>query len=402
MTSSAVTGKVKLSRLVAGLGLGGLGGPFWILCVGTFINRLGTMVVPFMTLYLVSGRGLSAANAGEVVAGFGAGALIAPLVGGALADRVGRRVTLLGATLVSAGIMITLATVREIAIVVVLVACLGMALEAPRPVSQALVADIVDDEDRTRAYAVLFWVTNLGFAAAMASAGFIAEAGFASLFLIDGLTGVLYGVLVWFAFPEMANHPTASIDRADGYRRVLRDRTMLGFVLAVALYYFVYLQSDATLSLAIHRSGLPPSTYGLCMALNGALICFVQPLLAPHLARRDPGRVWATGVVLVGVGFALTAVASSTLSYLGSVATWSTGEIFPATVSGAIVARLAPQHLRGRYSGLYGLALSSGWLTAALGGTKLLSISSTLLWATCGLLCVVSAAFVQVIASRLR
>jgi MFS family permease len=304
------------------------------------------MVVPFMTLYLVSARGFSVVAAGEVVAGFGGGALVAPLVGGALADHVGRRVTFLGSTLTTCAIMVALAYARPPVLIVVLVLILGVTLEAPRPVTQALVADLVAEQDRVRAYAALFWMSNLGFAVAMASAGFFAQTGFAALFWTDAVTGAVCGLLVWRFVPEPAGRRSSADRDPGGYRRILRHRTMVGFTLAVMTYYFVYLQSDSTLPLAVHRSGLPPHVYGFCMALNGLLISVAQPLLAPRLARRDPGRVWAAGVALVGVGFALTVAASTLAGYLLSVAVWTVGEIFPATVSGAIVARLAPEELR--------------------------------------------------------
>jgi MFS family permease len=379
-----------------------LGRGFWVLCAGAFINRAGTMVVPFMTLYLVSARGFSIVLAGETIAGFGGGALVAPLIGGALADRFGRRVTLLGGTLATAAIMVALAYARPTALIVVLVFLLGVTLEAPRPVTQALVADLVPEEDRARAYAALFWVSNLGFAAAMTSAGFLAQSAFTAIFWIDAATGLLFGGLVWLFVPERSGRLDGVRKSPSGYRLVMRDRTMLAFTAAVLVYYFVYLQSDSTLPLAVHRSGLAPHVYGLCMALNGVGICLVQPLLAPRLIRRDPGRVWAAGVALVGVGFALTAIASTTGGYLLSVAVWTFGEIFPATVTGAIVARLAPEELRGRYSGLYSLAVASGWLTSSLGGTQLLSVSPLVLWGSCAVLSAASAYGVLRLAPRLR
>lgn len=177
---------------------------------------------------------------------------------------------------------------------------------------------------------------------------------------------------------------------------------MVGFTVAVMTYYFVYLQSDSTLPLAVHRSGLPSSVYGFCMALNGLLISVAQPLLAPQLARRDPARVWAAGVVLVGLGFALTAAASTLAGYLLSVAVWTVGEILPATVSGAIVARLAPEELRARYSGLYGFALASGWLTSSVGGTRLFSVSPPLVWGICAALSAASAYGVLGLGPKLR
>ena len=360
------------------------------------------MVVPFMTLYLVSARGFSIVVAGEMLAGFGGGAVVAPLIGGALADRVGRRVTLLGATLTTAAIMVALAYARSTALIVVLILLLGLTLEAPRPVTQALVADLVPEPDRARAYAALFWVTNLGFAAAMTSAGFLAQSAFTAIFWIDAGTGLLFGGLVWLFVPERPGRLDAVRKSPSGYRLVMRDRTMLAFTAATLVYYFVYLQSDSTLPLAVHRSGLAPHVYGLCMALNGVVICLAQPVLAPRLIRRDPGRVWAAGVTLVGVGFALTAIASTTGGYLLSVAVWTIGEIFPATVTGAIVARLAPEELRGRYSGLYSLAVASGWLTSSLGGTRLLSVSPSVLWVTCAVLSAASAYGVLRLAPRLR
>jgi MFS family permease len=360
------------------------------------------MVVPFMTLYLVSARGFSVVAAGEVVAGFGCGAVVAPLVGGALADHVGRRITLLGSTLTTCVIMVALAYARPAALIVVLVLILGVTLEVPRPVTQALVADLVAEQDRVRAYAALFWVSNLGFAVAMASAGFLAQTGFAPLFWTDAVTGAVFGLLVWRFVPEPAGRGSSAGTDRRGYRRILRHRTMVGFTLAVMTYYFVYLQSDSTLPLAVHRSGLPAHVYGFCMALNGLLITVAQPLLAPRLARRDPGRVWAAGVALVGVGFALTVAASTLAGYLLSVAVWTVGEIFPATVSGAIVARLAPEELRARYSGLYGFALASGWLTSSIGGTRLLSVSPALLWGTCATLSAASAYGVLRLGPRLR
>jgi MFS family permease len=380
----------------------GLGAGFWVLGAGMFINRAGTMVVPFITLYLVSARGFSVVTAGEVVAGFGIGAIVAPLIGGALADHAGRRVTLLGSTLATGAIMVALAYVRPTTLIVVLVLLLGVTLEAPRPVTQALVADLVPEQERARAYSLLFWVSNLGFAAAMATAGFLAQSGFTSVFWVDGMTGCVFGVLVWCFVPEPRRHRETIPATSGGYTQVLRHRTMVAFTVAVMAYYFVYLQSDSTLPLAVRRSGLSPHVYGLCMAFNGVLICLAQPLLGRRLTRLDPARVWAAGVALAGVGFGLTAVASTTSVYLVSVGVWTIGEILPAAVSGAIVARLAPEHLRGRYAGLYGFALASGWLTSSLGGTRLLSVSPPLLWGTCVALSVASASVVLRLGPRLR
>lgn len=387
--------------------VGGLPGPFWALWTGSLINRMGTMVVPFMTLYLVSVRGLPVPAAGAIMAAFGVGSLVSQVAGGILADRAGRRITLLGGTLATAVLMVTLAYLRAVPAIVAVVALLGVSVESYRPAAQALIADLVPAGERARAYGLLFWAGNLGFAAAMSAAGLLARAGFAWLFWVDALTGALFGLLVWRAVPPepSATGQPAGTGRAGppgGFAQVLRDRTMLAFTACVLLYYFVYFQSDATLSLAMRAHGVGPTGYGLCMALNGALICLVQPWIGPRLNRADPGRVWAAGALMLGVGFTLTDLAHSLPAYLGTVAVWTIGETLPAAVSGAIVARLAPAHLRGRYAGLYGLAWSSGWLTSSLGGTALLATNPTLLWISCGTLAGLAALGVHALAPKIR
>lgn len=378
---------------------GGLPRSFWILWAGTLVNRLGTMAVPFMSLYLVSVRGFAVVDAGAVVAGYGGGSLGSQLLGGYLSDRLGSRQTVLGGTLASAVVLGSLAYARSVIMIVGLVVMLGLTLELYRPAAQSLVMDLVPPAKRARAFSLLFWAANLGFAVAMTLGGFLAQTSFTDLFLFDALTGVTFGILVVAVVPESGRRPGGN--SPGGYRAVLADRTMVAFAVCVVIYYFVYFQCDSTFPLAMRASGFRPSLYGLCMALNGVLISVVSPLVGPRLLRRRPGHVWAAGAVVVGLGFGLNAFAQSSASYLGTVAIWTLGEILPAAASGAIVSVLAPNGQRGRYAGLYGLAWSSGWLTSSLGGTSLLSVSPQLLWAACGVLGTAAAIGVLMLAPRI-
>jgi MFS family permease len=134
----------------------------------------------------------------------------------------------------------------------------------------------------------------------------------------------------------------------------------------------------------MHAASLPPRDYGLVMALNGVVIIAVQPLAGNWLGHRDHSLVIAAGNVLLGAGFAVTSLASSLLAYGGAVCIWTLGEIATAAAAAAVVADLAPAHLRGRYLGLYGAVCSLGALLAPLGGTQLLDVGAPALWLTCG------------------
>ncbi|GAA4555449.1 MDR family MFS transporter [Planotetraspora kaengkrachanensis] len=369
---------------------GGLPRAFWVLFAGTLVNRLGTMVEPFIGIYLTQARGMSLAAAGLVMTTFGVGSLLSQPFAGWLADHFGRRVTLTGAMIATAVTFIALGYTTSVHGITVAMLVLGLVVDAYRPASQALVADLVSPEDRPRAFGLLFWAVNLGFSIAMVAGGWLAEAGFTTLFWIDAVTCLIFGVLVWRAIPETL--PDRSEATPGRFADVLRDKAMVAFFAISLTFAFVYLQAYTTLPLAMSDQGMPTSAYGMAMAVNGLLIVVVQPLTNTWLSRRDPSAVLAVGFSVVGVGLALTAAVSSTLGYAATVAVWTLGEVVTAGVAGAIVASLAPAHLRGRYSGLYGLAWSAGGMLAPLAGTRLLAVSPVLLWLVIGGLALLAAA----------
>lgn len=366
---------------------------------GTFVNRLGTMVEPFIGVYLTQARGMSLASAGLVMAVFGIGSLTSQIVAGWLADHLGRRATLAGGMVATAIAMIALGYSTSLPAIVAAMAVLGMVVDAYRPASQALVADLIPAHDRPRAFGLLFWAINLGFAVAMIAGGWLAQSGFMWLFWIDAVTSLVFGVLVWRAVPETRPEKT---HEAGGFREVLKDRLMVAYVVITLAYTFVYLQAYSTLPLAITGQGLPTTAYGLAIAVNGVLIVVVQPLVGHWLAKRDPSAMLALGMAVVGAGMALMAFVSTTAGYAATVAVWTLGEIFTAGMAGAVVATLAPAHLRGRYNGLFGFAWSAGGLLAPLIGTRLLAIGPGTLWLTVGALGLLGALGQMAIAPAVR
>jgi MFS family permease len=363
----------------------GLPRSYWVLWGGTLINRLGTMVQPFFAFYLTGARGLSVAQTGVILGVFGAGTLVSQLLAGWLADRFGRRRTLTGGMFATAALMLVLAYSSAVPVITVCMLLLGVAIDIYRPASTALVADVIPQPQRPKAFGLLFWAVNLGFTGGVLTGGLLADTGIRWLFWIDAGTCVVFGLLVWF-FVEESHRPAHGHAVEGSFRDVLRDRLMIAFTLVTTAYALVYLQSLLTLPLAIKADGLPSAAYGIVMAANGIVIVIVQPLLVNLLGRHDHSRVVVAGIAIVGIGFGLTAFASSVLGYLGTVVVWSVGEIVFTGVSATIAANLAPPHLRGRYSGTYGFAMSIGFLVAPLFGTTLLEISAATLWLTCAAL----------------
>jgi len=375
---------------------GGLPRAFWVLWAGTLINRLGVFVEPFLALYLSSGRHLSLAQVGGVLASYGAGSVFSQLIGGELADRVGRRATLTAGMLANAAALLALGYARGLGPLIAAAVAMGITVDMYRPAASALVADLVPAAERTRAFGLIFWAVNIGFSVAMVLGGTLARAGFTPLFWADAATCAVFGLLVWRAIPETrraegGGRRAASADSRQHSSRVLRDRLFVVFLLLMLVETTVYMQAYTTLPLAMAAAGLRAQDYGLAMAVNGLVIVALQPVSSAWLARRDKARMIAAGIAFLGLGYGLTALASTTAEYAGCVAIWTVGEILTTSTASAVVAGLAPARLRGRYNGVFGLAFSAGYLIAPLAGTRLLAHGQPLLWLSCAAVCAVAA-----------
>ncbi|MEU4771347.1 MFS transporter [Micromonospora sp. NPDC023644] len=195
---------------------GGLPATFWYLWAGLLINRAGAFAMLFLSLYLTEARGASEALTGTVVGAYGLGGAAGVLLGGVLADRWGRRSTLLAAHLVTAGLMVGLAFSRHLAMIAALAALVGVAHSMPSPAFVAAIVDVVPERRRSRAFNLQFWAFNLGMAVASLLAGLLAEASFVALFLVDAAATLLAaGVIAWKVpetLPRRAATPAPILD----------------------------------------------------------------------------------------------------------------------------------------------------------------------------------------------
>lgn len=383
----------------------GLPRVYWYLWAGQLINRVGGFVVPFLTIYLTQELKLPLARAAVVVSLYGAGGLLAGPVGGLLADRLGRRTTLIGALITSAAFMVALGFARDPATIGVLALLIGFTTDTYRPAVSAIVADLLPPEDRLRAYAHLYWASNLGFSIAPAVAGFLATRGYLILFLADAATTLAFAAVAWLKVPEtLGRTGGARTPSGGGFHDVLtafRDREFVALLAVNFALASVFLQFQVALPAAMTAHGASPADFGTTMALNGVLIVFLQPLALPWLARFRRSRVLAVAALLVGVGFGLNAVFTQPWQYRIGVAVWTLGEIAHAPTSSSMVADLAPTDARGRYQGAYFMTWAlAGLVSPLVGGAGTQELGDRFWWFCLATATVVAAA--QLGTARLR
>ncbi|CAM5485226.1 MFS transporter [Streptomyces avidinii] len=329
----------------------GLPSTVWTLFAGTVVNRLGHLVTPFL-VFLMADRGITGSDIPFVLGALGAGNLLGPAVGGLLADRIGRRPTMLIGLLGSAvaqGALFLAPGVWTMAAAALLLSAAGATVP---PAAYALMADAVDTGWTQRAYALFGWGVNIGTAVAGVLGGFLAAHGYWLLFAVDAGTALVYAVVVATRLREPAR--TAPAEGASlGYGVVLRDRLLLALLPLLGVQLFVYSLTEVALPLAVRDSGLSPVVYGSLAAVNAVLVVALQPFVTARLAGAPQLPVQAAGGALIAVGVALTGLADSVTGYVVSVAVWSLGEVAVAGIAAALVAGLAPADARGRYQGAF-------------------------------------------------
>jgi MFS family permease len=366
--------------------LRGLPRAFWVLFAGTLVNRTGGFVLVFLAIYLTEEHGLTVPQAGAVLSLYGLAAITGGPIGGALADRIGRRPTLVASLVAGGTSMLVLGLAPNTTTVVFAAAAAGLLYEMYRPVVSAAVTDLIEPEHRPRAFGLIYWAINLGAAIAPAVGGWIAARSYRLLFAADAATTIAFGIIVWLALPE-TRPAAAATQHEGGMRVVLRDRAFLILCALTLLFTIVFFQAFGGLQIDLRAHGFSTTTIGWLFAINGALIIVVQPLITGFAAKQPRTRLLAVGSLVVGAGYAMNAwAADSTWLRALSLVVWTLGEIIFVPGSWTLAADMAPPALRGRYQGVFSVAYTGGFAAApAVGGTVIGFAGAWWLWIGCGI-----------------
>ncbi|WP_433540199.1 MFS transporter [Streptosporangium sandarakinum] len=358
---------------------GGFPRPVWVLFTGTVVSRLGYLVGPFLVFFLAT-RGVSAEQTPYVLGALGAGNLVGPMLGGLLADRLGRRPTMLiGLTgnAAAAGALFAAPGLVTLALAAALLSAAGALVT---PAVYAMMADTVMPERRRAAYSLFGWGINVGTAVAGVLGGFLAERGYWLLFGVDAATSLAVAFVIAVLLPADRSGRAPETEGA-GYGVVLRDRLLLALLPLFGVQLLVYSLTEVALPLAIRDDGLSPAVYGFMAMVNAVVVVVLQPVATGLLTRLPQLPVLGAASVLIAVGVALTGVAERPVEYALTVLLWSVGEACVGGIAAAIVANLAPAHARGRYQGAFqwtwGLAR---FIALTVGAAVYTSFDPAVLW----------------------
>lgn len=351
-------------------GLGSLRREIWFLCLAILINRAGTMVLPFLTLYLTVNRRLPASTAGLTLTIYGISAIVIAPLAGRMSDRIGP-LRIIKASLILAGLLLfVFPFIDSLYGIFIITGLWAIAGESFRPPSMAIIGDLAGPQQRKAAFALTRLAINLGMSIGPVIGGFLAMYSFKWLFFVDGATSLLAGIFV-AVFPwRMPTATSEAKESSDGeaettpamsprYWDVLKDRRFIYFLIAMLPVEFVFFQSLAAMPLfLVGDLHLTEAGFGMLLAINTVIIILVEVPLNSAMAAWSHRSAIALGALLVGLGFGALVLVDNVGPAAATVVIWTFGEMILLPASSALVSDLAPREQAGAYMGLYTMGFS--------------------------------------------
>jgi MFS family permease len=339
-------------------------GQFWVLILGTFIDRLGgALMFPFFTLYITRKFDVGMTEVGVFFGLFSVASVAGSSFGGAMTDYLGRKGMLIFGLIASALSSLLMGLVGSIELFFATVLVVGIFAHAGNPAQQAMVADLLPEAQRAQGYGILRVVANLAVAIGPGIGGLLAARSYLLLFACDAVTSLITAGVVALAIKETKPTPQEGEQRQTmaqtfgGYWRVLRDAAFALFLLGCILRSLVSMQMITTLPVYLQDvHGVSEQGFGYLVSLNAAMVVLLQFPITRWIRGHRPLMMMAVGMVLYAVGFGLYSVVSAYVLFLVAVATLTVGEMVTAPTSQALASRFAPEAMRGRYMAVYGFS----------------------------------------------
>ncbi|MHA1486980.1 MAG: MDR family MFS transporter [Promethearchaeota archaeon] len=337
-------------------------GPFKVLVLATFIDRLGAFLLfPFFAIYITNRFGVDLIQVGFLFSVFSAGNIIGGIIGGALADIYGRRAMILIGLIASGVSSILMGLVDDLNIFYILAAFMGLLGNFGGPARQAMVADLLPKEKQSEGFGILRVAVNLSATVGPILGGFIATQSYLFLFIADAVSSLITGFIVFFVIPE--TKPEKKEGEAEetvvktmiGYKEVLKDWKYMLFLSVSAITVIVYMQMNATLSVFLWDVyKFPLQSFGILLSMNAVMVVVFQLWISRKLSKYSPMKVMAVGTLFYMVGFGMYGFISESYLFFIAMVIITIGEMIEMPVGQTTAAFFAPEDKRGRYMAIFG------------------------------------------------
>ena len=369
----------------------GLSKQMWWLALVMFINRSGTMVIPFLTVYLTS-KGYSIAQAGYVMACFGAGSILGGYIGGRLTDKFGHYYVQVFSLMLNGILFIVLGQMQTLLQFMICIFVLSSLGESFRPANSAAIAAYSNETNRTRCYSLNRLAINVGWAIGPAIGGFLASINYQLLFWVDGVTCIIASMFLYFLFAESRGnivrkniaHENAKASSA------YKDKVFLFGMFCIFLVGLCFFQMFNVLTVYYKQNlHLKENVIGAVLAMNGLIIAFVEMVLVYKLENRRNAVIYMIlGSFFIGLSFLMLNISPAFVFVLLQMTIVTLGEMLLFPFMNNFWVSRSNEHNRGQYAAVYMMSFSAAIVLAPTFASQIATwFSFSLLWMINFILC---------------
>lgn len=375
----------------------GLTHKIWLLSAVMLINRAGTMVLAFMTLY-INHLGFTINEGGVVVAIYGLGSVAGAFLGGRISDRFGFYYTQFCALLFGGIMFIVLGQMRSYISICICTFILSMVNESFRPANASAIAHYSTPENRTQSFSLIRLAINLGWAVGSALGGFLASVNYQYLFWVDGLTNIAGSFMLLNILPVVTRaqqHKTVTEALTEKDPAPYRDKQFLYFLLFTLIFAACFFQFFTTIPIFFKEGlGLSEFKIGLVMAGNGLVIALLEMVLVFKIEGRRPyPLLMSYGCYLMAFAFLILNLPLSNGFLIAGAAMLviTVGEMISMPFMNSYYISRSNERTRGQYAGMYTMAWSAAQVIGSSAGAFLAyKFGFFSLWVFVAVLCVIA------------
>ena len=369
-------------------GLKGLPHDMWALFFTSLINRSGTMVIPFLALYLTKKIGVSPSEAGTALLVYGAAAFLAAPLTGKLSDKLGSLKVMKFALFGSGILFFVYSFITDYNWILVATFILAAVNESFRPANLSMITEIVTPQQRRMAFALNRLAINAGMSIGPVVGGFLTLIDFHYLFYANAVASIVAGIyfssIKWSSIGEgESEHSAEPIEAISKMRfAILSDKSFLFFLFAVIPADLVFFQHLGALPLYIVNDlGFTTAAFGLFGAINTVLIILVEVPLNNWMANTSYRKSLMISAMLAGIGFGGFAIATTVIPLVIAIIVSTFGEMIFFPTTAAYTSEIAPSNRQGEYMGYYQMTFSFAFSAGPWLGTVVYeNYGSVILW----------------------
>jgi MFS family permease len=368
---------------------------FWRMIVVNFVDRLGgSLLFTFFALYITKRFDVGMTEVGGLFAIFFISSFLGAFPGGALTDRFGRKGIIIFSLIATSFSTLLMGFVNEFQFFLLVAFISGIFTDVGGPAYEAVFMDVLPEEKRASGFGIRRVAFNLAIVIGPVIGGFVAARSYLALFVIDAIISAIVALMVFLLIPETKPAaPEGKVQESTaetfaGYLQVLRDGRFIAFTFVCLLTWLVYMNMNTTLGVFLRdQHGLPESGYGWLISINAAMVVLLQFAITRRIEKNPPMLMMALGAFFIATGLLLYGFVSTFWLFVVAMAILTIGEMVTIPIANAVVAKFAPEDMRGRYNFVYGNSWGISFAVGPyLAGLVMDNLDPNLLWYACGII----------------